>query len=164
MDDIALRAGNILLGERRECRRHRNPDAALQASLRPGYGLRAHGCRRRAPRSAGRAIPPWWRSQARAGDILSLKAMPRGARSYLTVERRHRRSHGAGIAQHAIARRIRRPARTVARSPATSCLARSARPVRRIGELGVEPADIALARPNTPPGRHRRPGRDRRRI
>ncbi|MBS7702803.1 biotin-dependent carboxyltransferase family protein [Chelatococcus asaccharovorans] len=84
MDDIALRAGNILLGNDENA-------AGVEIAFAP-FKLRFNADAAFALTGAdggaelnGRLLPPWWRACAHAGDILVLKAMSRGARSYLTV-------------------------------------------------------------------------------
>lgn len=142
MDDVALRAGNILLGNDENA-------AAIEIPMTP-FKLRFHGDLAFALTGAdveadvgGRAIPPWWRSQARDGDILTLKAMPRGARCYLTVGSgidvpmvlgsRSTQFRGGFGGYHG------RPLQAGDMLPCAS-------PTKRIGGLGIEPADIALAR------------------
>jgi biotin-dependent carboxylase-like uncharacterized protein len=144
MDDVALRAGNILLGNDENAAGVEIPmlpfklrfDRDMTFAL-TGAGVEAE--------IAGRGIPPWWRSQARAGDVLTIKTMSHGARSYLTV--------GGGIDLPIIlgsrSTQFRgefgglqgRPLRPGDILP---CAASTA----TIGELGVEPADITLARTN----------------
>ncbi|WP_439402807.1 biotin-dependent carboxyltransferase family protein [Bradyrhizobium sp. DASA03068] len=145
MDDVALRAGNILLG---------NDDNAagieipmLPFKLRFGqdmaFALTGAGVE---AEIAGRVIPPWWRSHARAGDILTIKAMPRGARLYLTI--------GGGIDVPMVlgsrSTQFRGEfggwhGRPLQVGDILPCAASTA----AIDELGVEPAEITLARPNT---------------
>src|SRR5207253_6377111 len=84
MDDVALRAGNILLANDENA-------AGIEIPMTPltlRFGIDTAFALTGADVGAdinGRAIPPWWRSQAHAGDVLSLKAMSRGARSSLTL-------------------------------------------------------------------------------
>jgi biotin-dependent carboxylase-like uncharacterized protein len=90
-------------------------------------------------------IPPWWRSHARAGDILTIKAMPRGARSYLTfgggidvpmvLGSRSTQFRGEFGGWHG---RPLQPGDILPCATSTTT----------IGDLGVEPAEITLARPN----------------
>jgi biotin-dependent carboxylase-like uncharacterized protein len=150
MDDIALRAGNILLA---------NDDNAAGIEI-PMTPFRLRFCEDMAfaltgaeveAEIGGHAIPPWWRSQARAGDILSLKTMRRGARIYLTVSggidvpvvlgSRSTQFRGEFGGFHG------RPLR-----PGDILPCAAPNPSAGIGELGVEPADLVLVRPNVPAG------------
>ena len=144
MDDIALRAGNILLGNDENAAGIEIP--MMPFKLRFGqdvvFALTGAGVE---AEIAGRAIPPWWRSQACAGDVLTIKTMPRGARCYLTV--------GGGIDVPLVlgsrSTQFRgefgglhgRPLQAGDILPCTSSTA-------TFGELGVEPADLTLARAN----------------
>lgn len=144
MDDVALRAGNILLGNEENA-------ACVEIPMTP-FKLRFHRDLAFALTGAdveadvgGRAIPPWWRSQARDGDILTLKAVPRGARCYLAV--------GGGIEVPMVlgsrSTQFRgefggfhgRPLQAGDKLPCAT-----PNPTMHIGELGAEPAEIALAR------------------
>lgn len=144
MDDVALRAGNIMLG-------HDENAAAVEIPMMP-FRLRfdrntAFALTGAAVEAeiAGRAIPPWWRSYARAGDILNIKAMSHGARSYLAV------SGGIDVPMVMGSRSTQfrgelgglhgRPLQVGDILP---CAASAA----AIGDLGIEPAGITLARPN----------------
>ncbi|MBR0724319.1 biotin-dependent carboxyltransferase family protein [Bradyrhizobium manausense] len=144
MDDIALRAGNILLGNDEN-------DAAVEIPMIPfklrfgrdmAFALTGASVE---AEIAGRAIPPWWRSHARAGDVLTIKAISRGARSYLAV--------GGGIDVPVVlgsrSTQLRGEfgglhGRPLQPGDILPCAASTA----AVGELGVEPADISLARPN----------------
>jgi biotin-dependent carboxylase-like uncharacterized protein len=144
MDDVALRAGNVLLGNDENA-------AGIEIPMMP-FRLRFGQSMAFALTGAGveaeiaeRSIPPWWRSQARAGDILNIKAMPRGARSYLTV--------GGGIDVPVVlgsrSTQFRGEfgglhGRPLQPGDILPCAASTA----SFGELGVEPADITLARSN----------------
>jgi 5-oxoprolinase (ATP-hydrolysing) subunit C len=144
MDDVALRAGNILLGNDENA-------AGIEIPMMPfrlrfgrdmAFALTGAGVE---AEIAGRAIPPWWRSHARAGDILSIKAMPGGARSYLTIAggidvpvalgSRSTQFRGEFGGWHG------RPLQPGDILPCTVSTTTS-------GELGVEPANITLARSN----------------
>jgi len=97
----------------------------------------------------GRAIPPWWRSQARAGDVLTLKAMTRAHEATsrspaastfpLVLGSRSTQLRGELGGLHG---------RSLQSGDVLPCAAPD--PSACIGELGTEPADIALARPNAP--------------
>jgi biotin-dependent carboxylase-like uncharacterized protein len=142
MDDVALRAGNVLLGNDENA-------AGIEIPMTP-FGLRfgqdmAFALTGAAVEAeiAGRAIPPWWRSHARVGDVLTIKAMPRGARSYLTV--------GGGIDLPMVlgsrSTQFRGEfgglhGRPLQPGDILPCAASS----KPTGELGVEPADLTLAR------------------
>ncbi|TWB02361.1 biotin-dependent carboxyltransferase family protein [Bradyrhizobium stylosanthis] len=144
MDDVALRAGNILLGNDENA-------AAVEIPMMPfrlrfgrdmAFALTGAGVE---AEIAGRAIPPWWRSRARAGDILNIKAMSHGARSYLAV--------GGGIDVPVVlgsrSTQFRGEfgglnGRPLQAGDILPCAAATT----SVGELGVEPADITLARPN----------------
>jgi biotin-dependent carboxylase-like uncharacterized protein len=144
MDDVALRAGNILLGNDENAAAVEIP--MMPFSLRFGrdmaFALTGAGVE---AEIAGRAIPPWWRSHAHAGEILTIKAMSHGARSYLAVSggidvpvvlgSRSTQFRGEFGGLHG------RPLQVGDILP---CAASTA----VIGELGIEPADITLARPN----------------
>ncbi|UPK38128.1 biotin-dependent carboxyltransferase family protein [Bradyrhizobium sp. 186] len=144
MDDVALRAGNVLLGNDENAAGIEIP--MLPFRLRFGrdmtFALTGAGVE---AEIAGRTIPPWWRSHARAGDILSIKAMPRGARSYLTVVggidvpvvlgSRSTQFRGEFGGFHG---------RPLQPRDILPCAVSTA----TVGELGVEPADITLARSN----------------
>ncbi|WP_347336702.1 biotin-dependent carboxyltransferase family protein [Bradyrhizobium manausense] len=144
MDEVALRAGNILLGNDENA-------AAIEIPMMPfklrfgrdmAFALTGAGVE---AEIAGRPIPPWWRSHARAGDVLTIKAMSRGARLYLAV--------GGGIDVPMIlgsrSTQFRgefggwhgRPLQAGDTLPCASSTA-------AIDELGIEPADITLARPD----------------
>lgn len=144
MDDVALRAGNILLGNDENA-------AAIEVPMLPfrlrfgrdmAFALTGAGVE---AEIAGRAIPPWWRTHACTGDVLTIKAMPRGARSYLAVSggidvpivlgSRSTQFRGEFGGLHG---------RPLLVGDILPCAAPSA----SIGELGIEPADITLARPN----------------
>ncbi|MBB4371917.1 biotin-dependent carboxylase-like uncharacterized protein [Bradyrhizobium sp. cir1] len=145
MDDVALRAGNILLGNDENAAGIEIP--MMPFSLRFGrdmaFALTGAGVE---AEIAGRAVPPWWRSHARAADILNIKAMPHGARLYLAV------SGGVDVPIVLGSRSTQfrgefgglngRPLQVGDILPCATSTA-------TIGELGVEPADITLARPNT---------------
>jgi biotin-dependent carboxylase-like uncharacterized protein len=150
MDDIALRAGNILLANDENAAGVEIPMTPFKVRFGQDMAFALTGAGVDAD-IGGRAIPPWWRSQARAGDILSLKATIRGARSYLTVcggidvpmvlGSRSTQLRGELGGLHG---------RSIEPGDILPCAAPD--PSGCIGELGVEPADIALARPNTPVG------------
>ena len=150
MDDIALRAGNILLANDENAAGIEIPMTPFKVRFGQDMAFALTGADVDAD-IGGRAIPPWWRSQARAGDILSLKAMISGARSYLTVcggidvplvlGSRSTQLRGELGGLHG---------RSLEPSDILPCAAPD--PSGGIGELGVEPADIALARPNAPVG------------
>jgi 5-oxoprolinase (ATP-hydrolysing) subunit C len=144
MDDVALRAGNILLGNDENAAGIEIPMMPFRlrfgrdmAFVLTGAGVEAE--------IAGRSISPWWRSRGRAGDILNIKAMPRGARCYLTVDggidvpvvlgSRSTQFRGEFGGLHG---RPLKPGDILPCAASTST----------IGELGIEPADITLARPN----------------
>ena len=148
MDDIALRAGNILLANDENAAGIEIPMTPLKLRFGRDTAFALTGADVGAE-IGGRAIPPWWRSQARAGDVLNLKAMTRGARSYLTV--------GGGIDVPLVLG----SRSTQLRGELGGLHGRSLQPgdilpcgtpdpSAGIGELGTEPADIALARPNAP--------------
>lgn len=146
MDDLALRAGNILLA---------NDDNAAGIEI-PMMPFKVRFCRDMAfaltgadveATLGGRAIPPWWRLHARAGDILDLRAMTHGARSYVTV------SGGIGVPVVLGSRSTQLrgefgglQGRSLLPGDILPCSAPGS--AGWIGELGAEPADIALARPN----------------
>lgn len=144
MDDVALRAGNIML-------RNDENAAAVEIPMMP-FRLRfdrniAFALTGAAVEAeiAGRAIPPWWRSYARAGDILNIKAMSHGARSYLAV------SGGIDVPMVMGSRSTQfrgefggLEGRPLQVGDILPCAASAA----AIGELGIEPAGITLARPN----------------
>ena len=144
MDDVALRAGNILLGNDENAAGIEIP--MLPFRLRFGqdmaFALTGAGVE---AEIASRTIPPWWRSYARAGDVLTIKTMPHGARSYLTV--------GGGIDVPIVlgsrSTQFRGEfgglhGRPLQPGDILPCAASAA----TIGELGIEPADITLARAN----------------
>ncbi|WIW50510.1 biotin-dependent carboxyltransferase family protein (plasmid) [Bradyrhizobium sp. 62B] len=148
MDDVALRAGNLLLGNDENAAGIEIP--MLPFRLRFGrdmaFALTGAGVE---AEIAGRAIPPWWRLPARAGDMLTLRSMSRGARSYLTV--------GGGIEVPMVlgsrSTQFRGEfggwhGRPLQVGDVLPCAASAA----AIGELGIEPAEITLARPNAVAG------------
>ena len=144
MDDVALRAGNILLGNDENAAGIEIP--MLPFKLRFGrdtaFALTGAGVE---SEIAGRAIPSWWRSHGRAGDVLTIKAMSRGARLYLAISggidvpvvlgSRSTQFRGEFGGLHG---------RPLQPSDVLPCGV----PTTTIGELGVEPAEITLARPN----------------
>lgn len=144
MDDVALRAGNILLGNDENAAAVEIPMMPFRLRFDRNIAFALTGAAVEAE-IAGRAIPPWWRSYARAGDILNIKAMSHGARSYLAV------SGGIDVPMVLGSRSTQfrgefgglhgRPLRAGDILP---CAASTA----AIGELGIEPAGITLARPN----------------
>ncbi|WP_407114219.1 biotin-dependent carboxyltransferase family protein [Bradyrhizobium sp. LMG 9283] len=144
MDDVALRAGNILLGNDENAAAIEIPMLPFKLRFDRDMAFALTGADVEAD-IAGRAIPPWWRAHARAGDILAIKAMPRGARLYLTfgggievpmvLGSRSTQFRGEFGGLHG------RPLQVGDMLP---CAASTA----TIGQLGVEPAEITLARPN----------------
>lgn len=148
MDDVALRAGNIMLGNDENAAGIEIPMTPFKLRFCRDMAFALTGAEVEAE-IGGRAVPPWWRSQARAGDVLSLKAMPRGARCYLTVAggidvpvilgSRSTQFRGEFGGLHG------RPLQ-----PGDMLPCAAADPRAGIGELGIEPADIALTRPNAP--------------
>jgi biotin-dependent carboxylase-like uncharacterized protein len=144
MDDVALRAGNILLGNDENAAGIEIPMMPFKVRFDRDIPFALTGAGVEAEIS-GRALPPWWRSHARAEDVLSINAMPRGARCYLTV--------GGGIDVPIVlgsrSTQFRGEFGGLRGRPLQSgdilpCAASTA----AIGELGVAPADITLARPN----------------
>lgn len=144
MDDVALRAGNIMLGNDENAAAVEIPMMPFRLRFDRNTAFALTGAAVEAE-IAGRAIPPWWRSYARAGDILNIKAMSHGARSYLAV------SGGIDVPMVMGSRSTQfrgefgglngRPLQVGDILP---CAAAAA----AIGELGIEPAGITLARPN----------------
>lgn len=144
MDDVALRAGNIMLGNDENAAAVEIPIMPFRLRFDRNTAFALTGAAVEAE-IAGRAIPPWWRSYARAGDILNIKAMSHGARSYLAV------SGGIDVPMVMGSRSTQfrgefgglegRPLQVGDMLP---CAASAA----AIGELGIEPAGITLARPN----------------
>ena len=150
MDDLALRAGNILVGNDENA-------AGIEIPMMP---FKVRFCRDMAfaltgadveANLGGHAIPPWWKLHACAGDVLDLRAMTRGARTYITVAggidvpvvlgSRSTQLRGEFGGLHG---------RSLLPGDILPCAAPSI--PGYIRELGTEPADIALARPNTPAG------------
>lgn len=144
MDDVALRAGNIPLSNDENAAAVETPMIPFRLRFDRNTAFALTGAAVEAE-IAGHAIPPWWRSNARAGDILDIKAMFHGARIYLTVSdgidvpivlgSRSTQFRGEFGGLHG------RPLQVGDILP---CAASAA----AIGELGVEPAGLALARPN----------------
>lgn len=144
MDDVALRAGNILLGNDENAAAVEIPMMPFRLRFDRNIAFALTGAAVEAE-IAGRAIPPWWRSYARAGDTLNIKTMSHGARSYLAV------SGGIDVPMVLGSRSTQfrgefgglhgRPLRVGDILP---CAASTA----AIDELGIEPAGITLARPN----------------
>ncbi|WP_426408458.1 biotin-dependent carboxyltransferase family protein [Bradyrhizobium ganzhouense] len=144
MDDVALRSGNILLGNDENAAGIEIP--MLPFRLRFGrdtaFALTGAGVE---SEIAGRAIPSWWRSHGRAGDVLTIKAMSHGARLYLAISggidvpvvlgSRSTQFRGEFGGLHG---RPLQPGDVLPCGVATTT----------ISELGIEPADITLARPN----------------
>jgi biotin-dependent carboxylase-like uncharacterized protein len=142
MDDVALRAGNVLLGNDENAAGIEIPMTPFRLRFGQDMAFALTGAAVEAE-IAGRAIPPWWRSHARVGDVLTIKAMPRGARSYLTV--------GGGIDLPMVlgsrSTQFRGEfgglhGRQLQPGDILPCAASS----KPTGELGVEPADLTLAR------------------
>jgi biotin-dependent carboxylase-like uncharacterized protein len=142
MDDVALRAGNVLLGNDENAAGIEIPMTPFRLRFGKDMAFALTGAAVEAE-IAGRAIPPWWRSHVRVGDVLSIKAMPRGARSYLTV--------GGGIDLPMVlgsrSTQFRGEfgglyGRPLQPGDILPCAASS----EPTGELGVEPADLTLAR------------------
>ncbi|MHC1481263.1 5-oxoprolinase subunit C family protein [Frateuria aurantia] len=84
MDQLALMAGNVLLGNAVD-------EAAIEVQmfparcefLRPGrFALTGADCR---AKLNGQAVPPWWLGRARQGDVLELLRPQHGARAYLCL-------------------------------------------------------------------------------
>ncbi|GLR85297.1 biotin-dependent carboxyltransferase family protein [Bradyrhizobium iriomotense] len=147
MDDVALRAGNILLGNDENAAGLEIPMMPFKLRFDRDMAFALTGADVDAE-IAGRVIPPWWRSHAGAGDILTIKAMARGARSYLAF------SGGIDVPMVLGSRSTQfrgefggwhgRPLQPGDVLPCTASTA-------TIGELGVEPAEVTLARPNADP-------------
>ncbi|KJC33998.1 allophanate hydrolase [Bradyrhizobium sp. LTSP849] len=144
MDDVALRAGNILLGNDENAAGIEIPMLPFKLSFGRDRAFALTGAGVEAE-IAGRSIPPWWRSYARAGDVLTIKAMSHGARCYLTV--------GGGIDVPIVlgsrSTQFRGEfgglhGRPLQPGDILPCAASTA----TIGELGIEPADLTLARAN----------------
>lgn len=144
MDDVALRAGNIMLGNDENAAAVEIPIMPFRLRFDRNIAFALTGAAVEAE-IAGRAIPPWWRSYARAGDILNIKAMSHGARSYLAV------SGGIDVPMVLGSRSTQfrgefggLDGRPLQVGDILPCAASAA----AIGELGIEPAGITLARPN----------------
>lgn len=144
MDDVALRAGNIMLGNDENAAAVEIPMMPFRLRFDRNIAFALTGAAVEAE-IAGRAIPPWWRSYARAGDILNIKAMSHGARSYLAV------SGGIDVSMVMGSRSTQfrgefggLEGRPLQVGDILPCAASAA----AIGELGIEPAGITLARPN----------------
>lgn len=144
MDDVALRAGNMLLGNEENAAGIEIPMMPFKLRFDRDMSFALTGADV-AAEIAGRAIPPWWRSQARTGDVLTIKTMARGARCYLTV--------GGGVDVPVVlgsrSTQLRGEfgglhGRPLQPGDVLSCVPSTA----TIGALGIEPADITLARPN----------------
>ncbi|MET3911524.1 biotin-dependent carboxylase-like uncharacterized protein [Bradyrhizobium sp. S3.3.6] len=145
MDDVALRAGNILLGNDENAAGIEIPMLPFRLRFDRDMAFALTGAGVEAE-IEGLAIPSWWRSHARAGDVLTIKAISHGARSYLAVSggidvpvvlgSRSTQFRGEFGGLHG------RPLQPGDILPCTASAA-------TIGELGVEPAEITLARPNT---------------
>ena len=143
MDDVALRVGNILLGNDESAAGIEIPMLPFKLRFGRDMDFAVTGAGVEAE-IAGRPIPPWWRTYARFGDILTIKAMSCGARGYLTVAggidvptvlgSRSTQFRGEFGGLHG---------RPLQAGDILPCAASTA----TIGELGVEPADITLARP-----------------
>jgi 5-oxoprolinase (ATP-hydrolysing) subunit C len=150
MDDIALRAGNILLANHENAAGIEIPMTPFRLRFREDMAFALTGADVEAE-IAGRAIPPWWRSHARAGDILSVKAMRSGARSYLTIAggidvpvvlgSRSTQFRGEFGGFHG---------RPLQPGDILPCAAPN--PSADRSDLGIEPADLVLIRPNVPAG------------
>lgn len=150
MDDVALRAGNILLGNDENAAGIEIPMTPFKLRFGRDMTFALTGAEVEAE-IGGRAIPPWWRSNARVDEVLSLKTMPRSARCYLTVSggidvpvvlgSRSTQFRGEFGGFHG------RPLQPgdILRCASPTASASS-------GELGVEPADLVLARPDVPAG------------
>lgn len=144
MDDVALRAGNILLGNDENAAAVEIPMMPFRLRFDRNTAFALTGAAVEAE-IAGRAIPPWWRSYARAGDILNIKTMSLGARCYLAV------SGGIDVPMVLGSRSTQfrgefgglhgRPLLVGDILPRAASTA-------AIGEFGIEPAGITLARPN----------------
>lgn len=144
MDDVALRAGNIMLGNDENAAVVEIPMMPFRLRFDRNIAFALTGAAVEAE-IAGRAIPPWWRSYARAGDILNIKAMSQGARSYLAV------SGGIDVPMVLGSRSTQfrgefggLDGRPLQVGDILPCAASAA----AIGELGIEPAGITLGRPN----------------
>lgn len=144
MDDVGLRAGNIMLGNDENAAAVEIPMTPFRLRFDRNRAFALTGAAVEAE-IAGRAIPPWWRSYARAGDILNIKAMSHGARSYLAV------SGGIDVPMVMGSRSTQfrgefggLDGRPLQAGDILPCAASAA----AIGELGIEPAGITLARPN----------------
>lgn len=144
MDDVGLRAGNIMLGSDENAAAVEIPMTPFRLRFDRNRAFALTGAAVEAE-IAGRAIPPWWRSYARAGDILNIKAMSHGARSYLAV------SGGIDVPMVMGSRSTQfrgefggLDGRPLQAGDILPCAASAA----AIGELGIEPAGITLARPN----------------
>jgi biotin-dependent carboxylase-like uncharacterized protein len=149
MDPVAVAAGNALLGN--------DADAAsievqtfpfrLRFGAEIAFALTGGDCN---AMLADRAVPPWWCTRARAGDVLALSAPRRGARAYLTFEggidlpcvlgsrSTHIRAGFGGLDGRALQEGDVVPVSQTQREAAGRF------------DFGAEPPDVAFAGPNGP--------------
>ena len=85
MDPIAVEAGNALLGNdsTAACIEVQTFPFRLRFGADIAFALTGVDCN---AELAGRPVPPWWCTRAKAGEVLALAAPRRGARAYLTFE------------------------------------------------------------------------------
>jgi biotin-dependent carboxylase-like uncharacterized protein len=148
MDPVALAAGNALLGNDAGA-------ACIEVQMFP-FRLRFHADVGFAITGAdfdatlaGRMIPPWWCARASAGDILAIGSPKRGSRVYLTFEggidlplvlgsrSTHIRAGFGGLDGRALREGDMVP------------IGRTAREAASRFDFGVEPADVAIAAPDS---------------
>jgi 5-oxoprolinase (ATP-hydrolysing) subunit C len=88
MDDLALQAGNLMVGNAPDAAGIEVPVLPFQVQFRTAMDFAVTGADGGCT-LAGQPLPPWWASRARAGDVLTLGGhsgrIQSGARCYLTV-------------------------------------------------------------------------------
>lgn len=84
MDDLAMRVGNLMLGNAEDLAVVEVQVFPFQVRFDQDCDFALTGADTQADLD-GRKLPPWWRSSARAGQVLTLGLPASGARAYLAV-------------------------------------------------------------------------------
>ena len=148
MDPLALAAGNLLLGNDDGAAAIEVPVFPFQVRFSEDCAFALTGADCAAPAGRRSRCCPGGRSQARAGQVLTLGLPQAGrcarSRAYLCLRGRRRRARGARLAQHAVARRLRRPSKAARCARATCCAPRTLTAQQCRTGFGLVPPALAL--------------------
>ena len=149
MDPVALAAGNALLGNDADAASIEVQTFPFRLRFGADIAFALTGADYDAT-LAGSAVPPWWCTRAKAGDILALGFPRHGARAYLTFEggidlprvlgsrSTHIRAGFGGLDGRAL------------RQGDVVPISRMRREAASRFDFGAEPPDVAIAGPNPP--------------